>query len=529
MENKYKKLNLNWVTDIIGDDYYKKWRSGDVIKIKAQTGTGKTYFIKNILIDNMCDSKKMLILCNRVKLKRQLKKDLCVKFGVTIPKSLEELDRINKFNNVYIMSYQTLNELFLNEEYFGKRVNLDYDYIVCDEIHYITSDSFTGNTTIIWDKLIKKDMYNTIRIFISATMENIDDTINKCFEKNQENCFGTGINQIYEYDTGRDYSYLKPYYFRKIDTILNLIKNDTSKDKWMIFVSNKKDGNYIKNYLKSRKIKSEFLYSGKKSKEEKALINESKFNCKVLISTSVIDNGVNIEDDQVRHLVIIAWDEVTFLQEVGRIRFKKFERVPIISLYLDQKHKKSWEYKLKKYNKDLEIYNLYKNDKIGFKRKYNSSINELPNNLFYLDKNNDWKVDPILLSTIIKKSNYIEKIIENYRFYYDSSFIVEQLKLLGLEVENNTQKENYLEIINEEKNGKDLELYLNKILNKKLYKDDRQRLIDKINLRDDRGRQKKSISSMSKHLEENYKIKINSERCTKNGQKNTVWELEKLI
>lgn len=34
---------------------------------------------------------------------------------------------------------------------------------------------------------------------------------------------------------------------------------------------------------------------------------------------------------------------------------------------------------------------------------------------------------------------------------------------------------------------------------------------------------------MSKHLEENYKIKINSERCTKNGQKNTVWELEKLI
>lgn len=39
-----KRLNLDWVTDAVGDDY-KNWRKGDVVKIKAQTGTGKTVLV----------------------------------------------------------------------------------------------------------------------------------------------------------------------------------------------------------------------------------------------------------------------------------------------------------------------------------------------------------------------------------------------------------------------------------------------------------------------------------------------------
>lgn len=80
------KLNIERITDVIGDDYYKKWRSGDVVKIQAQTGSGKTHFIVNTLANQLLEyefnpkmNEKMLILCNRINLKRQLKKDLCKK------------------------------------------------------------------------------------------------------------------------------------------------------------------------------------------------------------------------------------------------------------------------------------------------------------------------------------------------------------------------------------------------------------------------------------------------------------------
>ena len=46
-----KKLNVKWVSETIGEDY-KNWRAGDTYYINAQTGTGKTYFILNTLLDN---------------------------------------------------------------------------------------------------------------------------------------------------------------------------------------------------------------------------------------------------------------------------------------------------------------------------------------------------------------------------------------------------------------------------------------------------------------------------------------------
>lgn len=42
------KLNLKFVSDVIGEDY-KKWKRGEIVLISAQTGTGKNYFIENVL------------------------------------------------------------------------------------------------------------------------------------------------------------------------------------------------------------------------------------------------------------------------------------------------------------------------------------------------------------------------------------------------------------------------------------------------------------------------------------------------
>ena len=47
-----KRLNLKWITDIIKQDYMK-WDDYDRIIIDSQTGTGKTYFIKNVLMQTV--------------------------------------------------------------------------------------------------------------------------------------------------------------------------------------------------------------------------------------------------------------------------------------------------------------------------------------------------------------------------------------------------------------------------------------------------------------------------------------------
>lgn len=453
------KLNLEWITDIIRDDYWKKWKTGDIVKIKAQTGTGKTYFIKNKLIDHMWENEKMLILCNRIKLKRQLKKDLCNKFNFPIPKDIRELDKMVNFNNVYVISYQTLNEFLLNEEYLKEDLYREYDYIICDEIHYIMADSFTGKTEKIWRELIKDRFDETIRIFISATMDDIVATIDKCFNKNQEGAWGSCIRNIHEYDTGRDYSYLKPYYFDNINTILELIEQDISDDKWLIFVSSKKDGENMKNYLVKQNITSEFLYSGKKiSNEELGIMNESKFKCKVLISTSVLDNGVNIKDEQVKHLVIMAWDETTFMQEIGRLRFDKLDNVSIINLYLRTREQFVWQGKLNTENQKLKVYDLFKNDIEAFKRKYNPI--GMPDG-FYLDKDNNWQYDIITHANLLKRINYIGNIIKDADEYHGKySFMMKQLKLLGLDNDDNLSDERNLEIQKKNKAKDNLNNYL---------------------------------------------------------------------
>ena len=76
-----------------------------------------------------------------------------------------------------------------------------------------------------------------------------------------------------------------------------------------------------------------------------------------------------------------------------------------------------------------------------------------------------------------------------------------------------------------------LELYLDSIVDKRLHKEEQLELIEKINLKDGRGRQQKSISKMNKGLEMlGIVLKIKSKREDKiiNGvRKSTVyWYVE---
>ena len=68
--------------------------------------------------------------------------------------------------------------------------------------------------------------------------------------------------------------------------------------------------------------------------------------------------------------------------------------------------------------------------------------------------------------------------------------------------------------------------YLNSIVGKRLFKEDKEELIYMINLKDNRGRIKKSIGQLSSYLMENFDFKLISKRIKVKGVKYTMWILD---
>lgn len=508
------KLNVQYVTDVIGEEY-KKWNKGDIIKIKTQTGSGKSYFIKNTLIpyiDEINNLKifnefKVLILTNRIALSRQTKNDLLKKYNMQIPSNLKDLDKIKQIKNITLMNYQSLNECIMNESNFN--VNY-YDYIICDEIQYIFEDSFTGNTELALNELIYKSNKESIKIFMSATMEQLDNMINK------SNC------RIWEYDTNRDYSYLIPHTYNKQEQLIKHINNDKSKDKWLIFVASIQKGKDLLKELQDKNIDAVMIYKGRRDKksieEFNNIITKEKFSCKVLITTKLLDNGVNIMDDKVKNIVVNSWSRKNLIQSVGRVRFKSLKEAYNINLYLDKKtHKQVWG-KLNAIDKTLKHFELLIADKNEFNKKFRNKLNKLPNGI-HLDKNNQFIFDKVTYANLLKTK--IE--MTNLEKDFDSiSYINKQLSWLGI----NDKEIIKLEEIQSKQTNDEIEEYIKSLIDKPLGKQQREELIQMINLRDARGRQQKTLKTINAYLQENYNMYMESKVIRFDGNRVRVWILK---
>lgn len=510
------KLNVQYVNDVIGEEY-KQWRSGDVVKIKTQTGSGKSYFIKNTLIPyidevnalKIFDELKVLILTNRIALSRQTKNDLLIKYKEEIPKKIEDLDKIKQIKNITIMNYQSLNEYIMNESNFN--INY-YDYIICDEIQYIFEDSFTGNTELALNELIYKNNKKSIKIFMSATMEQLDNMIDK------SNC------RMWEYDTNRDYSYLIPYTYNKQEQLINQINDDKSKDKWLIFVASIQKGKDLLKGLQENNIDAVMIYKGRKDKKSNEefnnIITKEKFNCKVLITTKLLDNGVNIMDDKVKNIVVNSWSRENLIQSIGRVRFKNLKEAHNINLYLDEKkHKQVWG-KLNAIDKTLKHFELLIADKNEFNKKFRNKLNELPNGI-HLDKNNQFIFDKVTYANLLKTKIEMTNLEKDFN---SISYINKQLSWLGIDDKEIIR----LEEIQTKQTKDKIEEYVKSLIDKPLGKQQQEELIQIINLRDDRNRLQKSYGTINAYLKENYNLHIEKSRPRINGKKITAWTISNM-
>lgn len=127
------------------------------------------------------------------------------------------------------------------------------------------------------------------------------------------------------YTCPNDYSYVNAYYFTDYIVLLDEIKN--SQNKWLIFVGAEKDGIDLVARLDQIGITSVYLSTDTRGDKETDayreccnIVNSQRYDCKVLVATSVLDCGVSISDSSVKNIVIGHSEKTTFLQMLGRRR-----------------------------------------------------------------------------------------------------------------------------------------------------------------------------------------------------------------
>lgn len=160
------------VADKIGDEY-KSWKPYDRVYISSPTGTGKTYFILEVLLKYVCQQrKKILYLVNRRILKEQLETELS-KCHFELKNQIKvELYQMIEMNISHIR-YDNQNGMYNASGYRSLSGLCEYDYVVCDECHYFLADSNYNTNTGLSFRWIQDTFSSKIRIFLSATIHDI--------------------------------------------------------------------------------------------------------------------------------------------------------------------------------------------------------------------------------------------------------------------------------------------------------------------------------------------------------------------
>lgn len=354
------------------------------------------------LIDKNPDTKDlMLILSNRIALTRQTKKQFAERLVqyTNSDKYLSEIEQWytpegvdNLYINFDVITICSYHQMF--ERHFLD--NHKFKYIICDECHFFTSDSlFNPDTGEMLKEIVNKGQ-NSIRIYMSATPEiafepivraeynfkkaildndlkeleilkettnwklslflqepykfsfisssgkhyliqSISD-INLCIEEEKNNF---NFKLIFYY-MARRYDYIQNIFsYKTEEDLANIVENPSSK--WLIFSN--RNANEIMSAIKSKNIECILLSrdkinsNSKVSDEYNYIIDHETTSKKVVISTSVLDNGINIKNDKLKenekilNIAIDVTDRTEFIQMLGRIRFNDIDK---INLYIKE-------------------------------------------------------------------------------------------------------------------------------------------------------------------------------------------------
>jgi hypothetical protein len=276
--------------------------------------------------------------------------------------------------------------------------------------------------------------------------------------------------------------------------------------------------------------------------EKDNILLNNQFDCKCLIATKALDNGINIDDVLLRNIVIITLDEIDFIQMLGRKRVN-IEDAQRINVYIKQRSKKTFYTLLEKQcNYGLKLVNMFTNDNVAFCRKYDIDYNKLGkhSNLFYKDSQyNNWVLNFPAYEILRRQKLFCQTVLDSYELFGDMAFIHTQLNWLGLEYNDKNWIKEVVDNMEVSVLGKYLEnLYVNKT---KLFEKEQDEL--KLFISNDfeqmilklQGRHKdreagiKILNKLFVVCDIDYVITSKEERSNKDGnQGKRYWTIEKI-
>ncbi len=349
-----------YIADLIKRKDYVSWLKGKKVGVFAPTGMGKSSFIiYEVLQFCSMAGKKILILCNRTLLHRQYDFDIA-----------EIYERYIEFiDDVEIATYQEIAEKVKN----GADIRFmfdEYDVIICDEIHYFYADSDFNSfgTYVLLQAIIRAGYFKTM-VFMTATPEEVlpllENTFKKCkkkVEKEERPFDGMEeyhyVGQIYDFIDEADYSRFNCCYSEDVESIVNAVAKSGRKSVW--FIDDKTKAEKIKKMLCETDaytssdiiiLNSKIIEEGKEEQAVRKLVAGHKVPGRVLITTSVLDNGVSIHDPDVGSVVIATESKVSFLQMIGRIRAEKTEEC---NLFIFPRSIDYYQKRVNQYNEKID-------------------------------------------------------------------------------------------------------------------------------------------------------------------------------
>lgn len=179
---------------------------------------------------------------------------------------------------------------------------------------------------------------------LNEKIQNLQNEIFNIQRKMEKELSGFALNVNFYY-MKRNYNYIdKIYEYRTTEELVEGICNSASK--WLVFVPTIHVGENLKQKLTDKKIDCKLMTrktvdtTMQVKDEYDYLILEGNLKTRVLIATSIIDNGINItnigdniksDKDKVLNIAIDTFDRTEFIQMLGRVRITEDDK---ISLYI---------------------------------------------------------------------------------------------------------------------------------------------------------------------------------------------------
>lgn len=317
------------IGDILGEDQVEKMDSEHPAMIIGPPGLGKSWFAFHVVIPVVIrEGKRVLILVSRTALSYQYKIQAIEEYAPNLAEELtsEGIKRRQRYGPVDVYTYQGFRLQLLA----GKVNTRGYGAVIFDEVHYFTQDAAFDNLTELTLEETVKQLHHCKRLYMTATPEMIEDVLIEVERRNRSRLSrlpaGYVIDQpalhpcirIYKFET--DYSYITPVFFSKDSDILETIRE--SSQKFLVCVDSKERGQMLQSELGdtvAEYIDAE-LKNTIKSDAVDTMVMQEKFQKRVLIATSFLDVGVNLNDRELKNIVIYSTCKTHFVQAIGRKR-----------------------------------------------------------------------------------------------------------------------------------------------------------------------------------------------------------------